>query len=262
MLRKKSLGQHFLTSAHYLSLIADSAELKEGDEVLEIGPGEGTLTAELLSRSVIVTAIEKDHRLLPVLQTKFAEEIKEGKLKLVEGDALKLDTTNHLPASYKLVANIPYYITGAIIEKFLSAHHQPTTMVLLVQKEVAERIARSKKESILSLSVKVYGDPHYIKTVPAGAFSPPPEVDSAILSVMNISRKNFMNERHEERFFALLHAGFAHKRKLLVRNLEILLGKESFGILPPVGDMQKTKIPENARAEDVSLDKWLSLAAY
>src|SRR5206468_3991269 len=111
----------------------------------------------------------------------------------------------------------------------------PITMVLLVQKEVAERIAGNPaklrrgagKESILSLSVKAYGDPRYVKTVPAGAFSPPPEVDSAILAIEDISMKNFMNKDQEKRFFDVLHAGFAHKRKLLKRNLEILLGKNA-----------------------------------
>jgi 16S rRNA (adenine1518-N6/adenine1519-N6)-dimethyltransferase len=266
---KKSLGQNFLHDQHYLELIANSGEIKPGETVLEIGPGEGALTAELLSRGAVVTAIEKDHRLIPVLQEKFKAEISEKKLALIEGDVLKYDISylfsntsaeGHL-LHYKLIANIPYYITGAVIEKFLSSTIQPAQMVLLVQKEVAERITghpstplRALKESILSLSVKAYGEPKYIKTVPAGAFSPPPTVDSAVLSIMNISRKNFMNDDHEARFFELVHAGFAHKRKLLGRNLETLVGPEYSTILKNIG------IPEKARAEEVGLEKWLALS--
>ena len=264
MEKKKSLGQHFLTSPHYLAMIADAAEIGAGEAVLEIGPGEGALTRERLARGAVVTAIEKDRRLIPLLQKLFAKETTHRKFFLHEGDVLEFDISNLELGTgvYKLVANIPYYITGAILEKFLSAQHQPSNMVLLVQKEVAGRIAREKKESILSLSVKAYGEPRYIKTVPAGAFSPPPSVDSAILSIKNISRKNFKSpstslrtsSELEKKFFALVHAGFAHKRKLLARNLEPVLGKDCSSIL------QKAEIAPNARAEDVPLAQWLKLA--
>jgi 16S rRNA (adenine1518-N6/adenine1519-N6)-dimethyltransferase len=256
MLKKKSLGQHFLASAHYLALIADSAHIAEGERVLEIGPGEGALTRELLARGARVVAIEKDHRLMPLLKEKFAQEVKEEKLSLIEGDVLEYDMSYFFNAhtSYKVVANIPYYITGAIIEKFLSSKGQPTSMTLLVQKEVALRIAREQKESILSLSVKAYGVPRYIKTVPAGAFSPPPDVDSAILAIEHISRNNFESSLHEKKFFLLLKAGFAHKRKLLRRNLETALGETATDALEAAG------IPLEARAEDVTLENWLSLS--
>ncbi len=256
MEKKKSLGQHFLTSPHYLAMIADAAEISQGETVLEIGPGEGALTRELLARGAVVIAIEKDHRLIPLLQETFAKEIEEKKLFLTEGDILAFDiaTLEIAKSQYKLVANIPYYITGAILEKFLSARHQPSSAVVLVQKEVAERIAREKKESMLSLSVKVYGEPKYIKTVPAGAFSPPPEVDSAILAIQNISRKNFANAEQEKKFFEIVRAGFAHKRKLLVRNLEAVLGENSKKTLERAG------IPATARAEDVELKSWVSMS--
>lgn len=254
MFKKKSLGQHFLISSHYLALIAETATISAGEHVLEIGPGEGALTRELLSRGATVHAVEKDHRLIPVLRETFAKEIESGSLLLQEGDVLEEEVS--VPQPYKLVANIPYYITGAILEKFLSHTTAPTTMVLLVQKEVAERIARSEKESILSLSVKAYGTPTYIKTVPAGAFSPPPEVDSAILLIENISRNNFEDAEHEKRFFELLHAGFAHKRKLLKRNLEGVLGER-------VGEaFAQANVPEDARAEDVPLEAWLKIARH
>lgn len=257
MYKKKSLGQHFLKSAAYLRAIADAAEIKTGDRVLEIGPGEGALTKELLARGAHVVAVEKDHRLIPMLQITFAREIAEKTLRLVEGDALEIDAESLVgKGEYKLVANIPYYITGALFKKFLSSSHQPSTLVFLVQKEVAERIAKSKKESILSLSVKTYGDVKYIKTVPAGAFSPPPDVDSAILAVRNISKKNFANATYEEKFFELVRAGFAQKRKLLKRNVEPVVGKT-------VSEAFRTvDIADTARAEDVPLAKWLALSRY
>lgn len=244
MYKKKSLGQHFLSNKHYLGLAADAAAVTKGDTVVEIGPGEGTLTAVLLERGAKVIALEKDARLIGLLREKFAGEDFE----VVEGDAL----TFVPPKKYKLVGNIPYYITGALLRKFLSEINQPSVLVFLMQKEVAERIARSKKESILSLSVKVYGVPKYIKTVPRGAFNPPPKVDSAILAVEHVSRKHFTNSAHEENFFALVKKGFGSKRKMLSGNL----GKGYAEKLQALG------LSEKVRAEDVPLGAWLELAKY
>lgn len=252
MRKKKSLGQHFLHAQSYLTLIADSAKISPGDAVLEIGPGDGALTAELLKRGARVLAIEKDHRLIAGLSEKFAGL----PLTVIEGDALTLDISRvSLKKGYKIVANIPYYITGALLKKFLTAQVQPRSMTLLVQKEVAERIARNKKESILSLSVKAYGDPRYIKTVPRGAFAPPPNVDSALLRIENISRERFTNREEEELFFTLVRAGFGQKRKLLRRNLEHILGTYA------QENMKRSSIPEDARAEDVTIEKWIALTS-
>jgi len=236
MQKKKSLGQHFLHSASYLNAVADAADIQQGETVLEVGPGEGTLTEVLLQRGARVVAIEKDSRLISFLQNKFAGK----EFEVIEGDALDLKIENLNIENYKLVGNIPYYISGALFKKFLTTEHQPSTLVFLVQKEVAERIARSKKESILSLSVKAYGTPKYIKTVPAGAFSPPPKVDSAILLVSDISRSNFKNAAHEAWFFALIKKAFGQKRKML---------RTTIGI------------DSSERPEDLPLTTWLELAA-
>ena len=243
MYKKKSLGQHFLNSKVYLNAVADAAHIEEGETVLEIGPGEGALTEVLLERGAKVIALEKDSRLIEVLREKFAGR----NFEVVEGDALEFKPKFK---NYKVVGNIPYYITGALFKKFLTATRQPSTLVFLVQKEVGERIARSKKESILSLSIKAYGSEKYIKTVPAGAFSPPPKVDSAIVAIINISRSNFTNTAHEEKFFELVKKGFSQKRKFLKNNL----GKEYSDLLEKVGISPKT------RAEDVPLSKWIDLS--
>lgn len=253
---KKRFGQHFLTSKSALSAIIDAASITPGETVLEIGPGRGVLTEVLLESGAKVIAIEKDRDLIPYLKDTFVRYIVQNKLKIVEKDIRDTDvpTLGLKNSEYKLVANIPYYITGEIIRKFLETDAQPTRIVLLVQDEVAKRIARSKKESLLSLSVKVYGAPRYVKKIPRGAFSPSPKVDSAILLIENISKKNF-SEISEKKFFHLLHAGFAHKRKLLVSNLSSITAIEI------VRDtFQKLQISERARAEDLSLSEWLSLS--
>ncbi|HUO56099.1 MAG TPA: 16S rRNA (adenine(1518)-N(6)/adenine(1519)-N(6))-dimethyltransferase RsmA [Candidatus Paceibacterota bacterium] len=246
----RRLGQHFLRSRAALTAIIEAGDLRHDDVVLEIGPGEGVLTRELVAHTRQVIAIEKDEKLYAQLRETFSQEIRDGSLTLIAADAL----TYEPPERYKLIANIPYYITGAIIRKFLTASSQPDRMVLLVQKEIAERIARSQKESILSISVKAYGSPRYITKVPAGSFAPPPKVDSAILLIENISR-NFFTEIDEEKFFAIVHAGFASKRKMLLGNLSMFGSREKLNEL-----FMRCDIDPKIRAEDVALQKWRELA--
>lgn len=255
MRAKKSLGQHFLMHARIAERIALAAKLSPDAVVFEIGPGTGMLTRELLKLSRKVIALEADSTLFETLQTTFASDITERRLELIHGDIRTFDITT-LPKGYALVANIPYYLTGEIFRMFLGTKHQPNAMTLLVQKEVAERIVgnpersrgvRTKKESILSLSVKAYSTPHYEFTVPRGAFKPAPTVDSAVLTICDISRKNFSSRTEEQRFFIFIHAGFAHKRKFVRNNLT------DAGL--SAGD-----IPPKARAEDVPLPVWLAVS--
>lgn len=255
MKAKKSLGQHFLRSEKALTSIIATGELKLGDVVLEIGPGEGVLTKKLLENGCSVLAIEKDDELFKLLKTKFSKEIKAERLILEHEDILKFDLSKPIAKSYKLIANIPYNITGAILEKFLASDHQPERMVLLVQKEVAQRIvAKDNKESILSLSVKVYGTPKYIETVRAGSFAPMPTVDSAIISIENISKAFFSNFPEKE-FFRMLKAGFQAKRKKLSSNLSVIFDKNLVQKA-----FHELNLDENVRAEDVSLENWQKLA--
>jgi 16S rRNA (adenine1518-N6/adenine1519-N6)-dimethyltransferase len=253
---KKSLGQNFLKSPAVVEKILGTADLKPTDLVLEIGPGEGILTGKLLQRAGRVVAVEKDDRLIPLLQKKFAGEIATGKLQLCREDALKFNPAGFLigKSVYKIVANIPYYITGELIRKFLSEWPQPSAAVILVQKEVARRIVgQNKKESLLSISVKAYGEPRYVATVKAGAFSPAPKVDSAILLVEKIS-KDFFRQIDEQKFFAVVRAGFSHKRKIILSNLKALFGDRTKNRLA------LCRLSENDRAEDLPLEKWRCLA--
>lgn len=252
------LGQHFLTAPAIAGAVAEAADVKRDDLVLEVGPGKGILTRELLARGARVVAIEKDPAMVAVLQGTFPEALSDGALTVIVGDARDiLSSTNtawpiRLP--YKVVANIPYYITGELVRLFLTAQDQPQTIALLVQKEVAERIARSKKESLLSISVKVYGVPRFVRKVMAGSFSPPPSVDSAILAVSNISRHSF-EDVSEEAFFEVVRAGFAQKRKMLAGNLKKLYAEEAVRAA-----FSKAGLPASIRAEDVTLSSWFSLA--
>lgn len=244
---KQSLGQNFLMHPQTAERIARASGVATSDTVLEVGPGTGMLTRALLEHAGKVVAVEADQALCARLRETFAEDIAKGTLSLIYGDIRAFDESI-LPRGYRVVANIPYYITGELFRRFLESNHQPASMTFLVQKEVAVRIARAKKESILSLSVKAYGVPKYEFTVPRGAFVPSPNVDSAVLSVQGISRDAFASREMEQRFFALVKAGFAHKRKLLASNLK------DAGL---VVDVPLGKV----RAEDVPLEKWLMLAA-
>lgn len=251
---KKALGQNFLLHAQTAERIANASGISKDDTVLEIGPGTGKLTRALLLRAKRVIAIEADAELIPTLTETFKKEIAEGALTLIRGDVRTFDPAS-LQKSYHLVANIPYYITGEIIRQFLTTPRQPQSITVLVQKEVAERIARAKKESLLSLSVKAYGTPKYQFTVPRGAFFPAPSVDSAVLSIQNLSKKAFTDEKEEVHFFSVLHAGFAHKRKLLARNLESVASEEKI-----IAVFEEIGIPKKARAEDLSVSTWLLLS--
>lgn len=249
--RPPKLGQHLLTNPHVSAAVADAAGVQAGTMVLEIGPGKGALTKELLKRSAHVVAVEKDPAMVAVLKDTFANEINTGQLVLIEEDVrtfFEATLAKTMTQPYVVAANIPYYITGEIIRELLTAPVQPNTVALLVQKEVAERIARSKKESILSLSVKAYGTPKYVSTVKRGNFAPPPKVDSAILAITNISRSNFAGTS-EARFFDIVKAGFGQKRKTLAGNLKRVCG-DSLGV------------PDKVRAEDVPLATWLGLAKH
>lgn len=248
------LGQHFLTGQWAARALARAAGITSGDTIIEIGPGKGALTKELLGLGAHVIAIEKDPTFHEGLTKSFMEY--RSSLELIRSDIRDIDLqTLPIPeGKYVVAANIPYYITGEIIRKFLTSPLQPQTMALLVQKEVANRII-SKKESILSLSVKAYGTPTLVAKVARGNFSPPPSVDSAILLISNISR-SFFEDVEEPTFFKMVRAGFSSKRKLLMSNLNNIGFTKPY-IIRRV--FESCDLGENVRAEDVPIEKWKCL---
>jgi len=291
---KKSLGQNFLKNTTIIKRIVEEADIQAGDTVLEIGPGTGNLTTYLLEevskKNARLIAIEKDARAIPLLQAQFDVNIKNGTFELIEGDVLEISNdivagfarknsqsqeNSHREASsgyfsrYIIVANIPYYITGAILRLFLEMKNKPRNMVLMVQKEVAERVvAQDGKGSILSNAVRAYGQPHIVCTVSKGNFTPIPKVDSAVLSIRNISGIQFQGQHiNEKQFFEVLHAGFAHKRKRLLSNLyEFLIKNTSKKSEDPkllkkeIEDIFiKLSLDINIRPEHMHIEQWFAL---
>ncbi len=247
----KSLGQHWLRDRDILRDIANEAQLTERDTVLEIGPGLGTLTSELLRQAGGVVAVEFDADLARKLPGQFPGT----NLTVVNEDILHFNL-DVLPANYKVVANVPYYITSKIVERLMTAKNKPSIAVLLVQKEVAERMAATPGDmSILAIATQVYANVHMGNIVPAEFFTPPPKVDSAVV-VMERREHPLITVEDEQRFFRIIKAGFSAKRKKLRSSLAggLALSKIETEALLVQADIS----PDN-RAEDLSIDDWKRL---
>jgi 16S rRNA (adenine1518-N6/adenine1519-N6)-dimethyltransferase len=247
----KSLGQHWLRDRDVLRHIADSADISVDDTVLEIGPGLGTLTSELLRQAGKVIAVEFD----PELARKLPGQFPGKNLEVIHGDILSFDLSS-LPKNYKVVANVPYYITSKIVQLLMTADNKPSMTVLLVQKEVAERIAaRPGNMSILALSAQIFADTSLGDVVPAALFTPPPKVDSQVV-ILKTRDKPLVSIEHEKAFFKVVKAGFSAKRKMLRSSLSGGLGisKQEVETI-----LQKAAISPDSRAEDLSIDDWLRL---
>ena len=253
---KKSLGQNFLKSKKAIRSMIESSGLSPKDIVVEIGPGKGALTKPLLETGATVIAFELDERMIDYLNEIFADYITSKKLVLVHQDVLEADIFEYTQGqSYKLVANIPYYITNLILRTFLSNEHQPSLMCLLVQKEVAERIVtRDGKESILSLSVKLFGTPKYIMKVGRHYFSPSPRVDSAVILIEDINRNVSKDLKFEDTFFEVVKIAFGQKRKKAIKNLQKLAEKKVWEQI-----FTECQIDNNARAEDIPFELWIQI---
>jgi 16S rRNA (adenine1518-N6/adenine1519-N6)-dimethyltransferase len=247
----KRLGQNFLTDAAALAKIVAAADLHPTDFVVEIGPGLGILTAELVKKAGQVLAVELDERLIPVLD----QNISASNLEIINADALQMPLPD-LP--YKLVANIPYYITSPILNHFLQPktpkERRPDLIVLLVQKEVAEKVcAGAGDHTVLSLQVQVFGRPEIVGKVPASSFFPAPDVDSAILRVTPYAEPAV---KDLPLFFRLIHATFAQRRKTLSNSLRNGLGKEKEEISALLAE---AGIKPTARPQELSLPEWQKL---
>lgn len=249
---KKELGQHWLKDRAILAQIADSAELNQQDTVLEIGPGLGTLTSELLRQAGKVVAVEFD----PELARKLPGQFPGKNLSVVHEDILQYDLSG-LPTSYKVVANVPYYITSKIIEKLMTAPNKPSVVVILVQKEVAERVAAKAGDmSILAVSAQVFAEASLGIEVPREYFTPPPKVDSAVV-VLRTRPQPLVAPEDERAFFRVVKAGFSAKRKKLRSSIAAGLA-----ITKPAAEelLRHASIDPELRAEDLSIDDWLRLA--
>ena len=259
---KKSLGQNFLRSEKALNQIIEAGDIQKSDLVLEIGPGEGALTKKILEKKAILVVVEKDDRLIPILEDLAIKNpfhiIHKDIIDMYDDSTPVIDQLNTesgiSTSSYKVIANIPYYITGQIIRKIFEQSTLPEKVVLLVQKEVADRIVTNKdnKESLLSLSIKLYGKPRRVAVVPRGAFAPAPNVDSAIICIHDIQR--LISKEDDFKFFELLKAAFAHKRKRLLKNLNDYYKGIDWNIL-----FTKLELDTNVRAEDIHLDTYIKI---
>ena len=248
---KKSLGQHWLKDRQVLQKIAAEAEITKRDTVLEIGPGLGTLTSELLRQAKQVVAVELDEALAQKLPGQFPGTA----LQVINQDILSFDL-RQLPKDYIVVANVPYYITSKIVRLLTTSANPPKTIVLLVQKEVAERLAAKPGDmSILAVSAQMYATVRLGDVVPAALFTPPPKVDSQVV-VLSMRSTPLVQPGQEKLFFQIVKAGFSAKRKKLRSSLASGLRVDKATIEQL---LHSCGISPDNRAEDLSLDDWLGL---
>ena len=249
---KKGLGQNFLIDANILKKIAAAAELTPTDTVIEVGPGLGVLTETLAAQAGKVIAIELDNNLAEILKTHFSVS---NKVTVINEDILKINPADILgeQTEYKVVANLPYYITSAVIRHFLEAPVKPDTMVLMVQKEVAKQITAQPGEmSLLSVSVQLYGKPTLVDTVGAGCFYPAPKVDSAILKIAVYTEPKIPADDITG-FFDIVRAGFSANRKQLPNSLSNGLKVPKTDVIPL---LEQAGIDPKRRAETLTIDEW------
>lgn len=259
----KSLGQHWLRDREILDAIAFSAEIEDGDFVLEIGPGLGTLTSSLLKfagKNGRVLSVEFDENLAKKLPAQFP-----GKnLEIINADFLDFDLSE-LPKNYKVAANVPYYITSKIVEKLLTSENKPSVAALLVQKEVAERMAAKAGElSILAIASQIYAEVSLDILVPREFFTPPPKVDSQVVvlksrehNMIEIFNSKNNCEVSEREFFRIIKAGFAAKRKKIAKSLSanLAISKERTAEI-----LEKCEISPDLRAQDLNIEEWLKIS--
>ncbi|MBX4191662.1 MAG: 16S rRNA (adenine(1518)-N(6)/adenine(1519)-N(6))-dimethyltransferase RsmA [Candidatus Doudnabacteria bacterium] len=249
---KDYLGQNFLIDEQVLDEIVATADLKPTDVVLEVGPGLGVLTGELASRVKEVFAIEKDPKLVAMLKHEFAGD---KKVKIINEDILRFHIARNILSEYKVVANIPYYLTSKLLQTFLESEHPPKSMVLMIQKEVGERVIAEVGElSILGISVQVYADVEISANVSKDSFWPVPKVDSVVIKVT--PKDKYPEIKDKKLFFRIIKVAFAGKRKQIQNSLAhgLHLNKQEINEI-----LHKSGIEQTARPQDVSIPQWISL---
>ncbi|KKS26114.1 MAG: Ribosomal RNA small subunit methyltransferase A [Parcubacteria group bacterium GW2011_GWA2_42_11] len=257
----KLLGQNFLVDRLALAKIISAAELSKDDTVLEVGPGLGILTRELAKNAGRVVAVEKDKQLAAIMQNILQEE-KINNVEIIAGDILKFSMLfNDKKNNYKFVANIPYYLTSHLIRVFLESDNPPSLMVLMLQKEVAQRIcAQPPKMSLLAAATQFYADVKNIAVIPKKSFWPMPKVDSAIIKIIPNNHANAQIDSNDiNKFFKLLHAGFSQPRKQLANNLHQVLKTDRTEIEKILGELG---FKNSVRAQELAVGDWSKLTAY
>jgi len=253
---KKTMGQNFLIDKKTLSKIMGAADIQPTDTVIEVGPGIGTLTQALAQKAAKVIAIEKDKKMLEILHETLADY---KNVEVIHADVLKYPIS--IP-QYKLIANLPYYITSPAIRKFLETPYPPQRMVLMVQKEVAQRIcAVPPHTNLLAVSVQFYAQPRIISYVSKNCFWPAPSVDSAILEISPMEHRS--PEVDGEKFFSVVKAGFSHPRKQLVNNLATFKSPDGVTLEKYAASqwLARCGVNSNRRAETLTISEWISLAS-
>lgn len=258
----RSKGQNFLINEKIYDDIVKAADINKGDIVLEVGPGLGFLTARLAKAAGQVIAVELDDQLATYLQMAVDAQDLDN-VRIVNQDILKFNVAKELPAdrSYKIVANLPYNITSVFLRNFLSSQRQPASLVLMLQKEVAQRIvAQAPDMSLLALSVQYYAKPYIVREVKAGNFWPEPEVDSAVirLDCQLLDSKDSAQVEADRLFFRIARSGFSAKRKMLKNNLSVGLSLDQDIIIRA---FNQAGLKLTVRAEELSLENWRKLVA-
>ncbi len=251
---KKRLGQHFLVNPGVLEKIVQAGRVRPGDRVVEVGPGTGLLTEKLLEAGAKVTAIELDWELALDLRQKFGGN---DRFRLIEADVLKTTVEDYrLEAGpYKVVANIPYYITSPILRHFLQAGRRPERMVLLVQREVAEKVCGQGGMSVIALETQIFGKPSMAGLVKPGSFVPPPKVESAILAI-EVHPEPLIAPDLQPLFFKLIHGAFAQKRKQMGKVLAAVLGIKTPAM---AALLKRVGLDATLRPERLSVADWARL---
>ena len=259
----KGLGQHFLTDDRVLESILETASIAGEDVVVEVGSGIGLLTRRMAQRAAQVLAVELDRKMIRILHDSLG---RSPNVHLIAEDILNVDPASEIARvlgtdrtgipPYKVVGNLPYYITSAILRHLLTATPRPTHLTLMVQHEVAERItAQPGRSSLLAMSVQVFGVPVLVQRVPAGAFYPRPKVDSALMAI-DVFEQAMVSDEEMKRFFRVLHAGFGQKRKQLHNSLSHGLRRSKVGILAA---LDEAGVDPTRRPQTLDVDEWVRL---
>ncbi|MBN2086832.1 ribosomal RNA small subunit methyltransferase A [Candidatus Peregrinibacteria bacterium] len=251
---KKGLGQNFLIDEKALNTIVSAADLQSSDNVIEVGPGTGFLTEQLIQKADRVTSVELDRDMVNILEKKFKFA---DNLKIINSDILNLRTKDYglRTKQYKVVANIPYYITSPLLKHFLQSESRPTLMVVLVQKEVAEKVCGITGKSLITIETQLYGNPEIVDIVPSSSFYPAPKVESAILKISVFDKPLIASEKLKD-FLRVVKFGFSQKRKMLANSLGAGIHMKPSEVRELI---VKAGIKPDCRAEDLTIEDWEKL---